>query len=130
MRSVQPMIAELMRYKRYEPCALGDELLALGRATTRRLPKSSTMLKTRTTAILDGLFSDSFRPTQRFATQTLCHAAADTLKRQVYARVHTEGSFRWQLRPEEGRGAEGRHKSVGCSRLRFKDAHLRAQTLP
>ena len=60
------MIAELMRYKRYEPCALGERGAAkLGRATARRLPKSSTILKNRATAILDGLFRGSFRPTQR-----------------------------------------------------------------
>ncbi|MFC2647154.1 MAG: transposase [Coriobacteriaceae bacterium] len=58
------MIADLMRYKRYEPCALSERGAAkLGRATTRRLPKSSTMLKNRATAILERVFRGSFRPT-------------------------------------------------------------------
>ncbi|QUC04363.1 hypothetical protein [Atopobium sp. oral taxon 416] len=60
------MIAELMRYKRYEPCALSERGAARAwRATAPRSSKRSTMLKNRTTAILDGLFSGSFRPAKR-----------------------------------------------------------------
>ena len=69
------MIADLVRYKRYEPSALGDEatdeLCSLARYRLS-LVERSTMLKNRATAILDrvfpeldGLFSGSFGPTQR-----------------------------------------------------------------
>ena len=69
------MIADLVRYKRYEPSALGeeatDELRSLARYRMS-LVERSTMLKNRATAILDrvfpeleGLFSGSFGPTQR-----------------------------------------------------------------
>jgi len=69
------MIADLVRYKRYEPSALGDEatgeLCSLARYRMS-LVERSTMLKNRATAILDrvfpeldGLFSGSFGPTQR-----------------------------------------------------------------
>ena len=69
------MIADLVRYKRYEPSALGDEatdeLCNLSRYRMS-LVERSTMLKNRATAILDrvfpeldGLFSGSFGPTQR-----------------------------------------------------------------
>ena len=69
------MIADLVRYKRYEPSSLGneatDELCSLSRYRIS-LVERSTMLKNRATAILDrvfpeldGLFSGSFGPTQR-----------------------------------------------------------------
>lgn len=69
------MIADLVRYKRYEPSSLGDEatdeLCSLSRYRLS-LVERSTMLKNRATAILDrvfpeldGLFSGSFGPTQR-----------------------------------------------------------------
>lgn len=69
------MIADLVRYKRYEPSALGDETTDELRSLSRyrmSLVERSTMLKNRATAILDrvfpeldGLFSGSFGPTQR-----------------------------------------------------------------
>lgn len=69
------MIADLVRYKRYEPSALGDEATDELRSLARyrmSLVERSTMLKNRATAILDrvfpeldGLFSGSFGPTQR-----------------------------------------------------------------
>lgn len=69
------MIADLVRYKRYEPSALGDEATDELRSLARyrmSLVERSTMLKNRATAVLDrvfpeldGLFSGSFGPTQR-----------------------------------------------------------------
>ena len=69
------MIADLVRYKRYAPSALGDEATDELRSLARyrmSLVERSTMLKNRATAILDrvfpeldGLFSGSFGPTQR-----------------------------------------------------------------
>ena len=69
------MIADLVRYKRYEPSALGDAatgaLCSLSRYRMSLVERSPT-LKNRATAILDrvfpeldGLFSGSFGPTQR-----------------------------------------------------------------
>lgn len=69
------LIADLVRYKRFEPSALGeeatDELKNLARLRMS-LVRRSTELKNRATAILDrvfpeldGLFSGSFGPTQR-----------------------------------------------------------------
>ena len=69
------MIADLVRYKRYEPSALGeeatDELRSLARYRMS-LVERSTLLKNRAPAILDrvfpeldGLFSGSFGSTQR-----------------------------------------------------------------
>ena len=69
------MIADLVRYKRFEPSALGDEvtdeLRNLARYRTS-LVERSTALKNRATAILDrvfpelhGLFSGSYGPTER-----------------------------------------------------------------
>jgi len=69
------MIADLVRYKRYEPSALGDEATDELRSLSRyrlSLVERSTTLKNRATAVLDrvfpeldGLFSGSFGPTQR-----------------------------------------------------------------
>ena len=69
------MIADLVRYKRYEPSSLGDEATDELRSLSRyriSLVERSTMVKNRATAILDrvfpeldGLFSGSFGPTQR-----------------------------------------------------------------
>lgn len=69
------MIADLVRYKRYEPSALGDEtheeLRNLARYRTS-LVERSTALKNRATAIMDrlfpelaGLFGSSYGPTYR-----------------------------------------------------------------
>lgn len=69
------LIADLVRYKRYEPSSLGDEttdgLKNLARYRMSLIERS-TMLKNRATAILDrifpeinGLFSGSFEQTQR-----------------------------------------------------------------
>ena len=69
------MIADLVRYKRFEPSALGDERTEELRNLARyrlSLIERSTTLKNRATAILDrvfpeltGLFSESFGQTQR-----------------------------------------------------------------
>ena len=69
------MIADLVRYKLYEPSALGDEAADELRSLSRyrmSLVQRSTMLKNRATAILDrvfpeldGLFSGSYGPTER-----------------------------------------------------------------
>ena len=69
------MIADLVRYKRYEPSALGDEAVGELRDLSRyraSLVERSTALKNRATAILDrvfpeldGLFGGSFGPAQR-----------------------------------------------------------------
>lgn len=69
------MIADLVRYKRYEPSALGDEATDELRSLARyrmSLVERSTELKNRATAILDrvfpeldGLFCGSFGPAQR-----------------------------------------------------------------
>ena len=69
------MIADLVRYKRYVPSALGDEAVDELRSLSRyrmSLVERSTTLKNRATAILDrvfpeleGLFSGSYGPTQR-----------------------------------------------------------------
>ena len=69
------MIADLVRYKRYEPSALGDEATEELRNLARyrlSLVERSTALKNRATAILDrtfpelaGLFSNAYCPTRR-----------------------------------------------------------------
>ena len=69
------MIADLVRYKRYEPSALGDEATDELRSLARyrmSLVERSTTVKNRATAILDrvfpeldGMFSGSYGPTQR-----------------------------------------------------------------
>ena len=69
------MIADLVRYKRFEPSALGDEATDELRSLARyrlSLVERSTALKNRATAVLDrvfpeldGLFSGSFGPTER-----------------------------------------------------------------
>ena len=69
------MIADLVRYKRYEPSALGDEATEELRNLARyrlSLVERSTALKNRATAILDrtfpelaGLFSNAYCPTHR-----------------------------------------------------------------
>lgn len=69
------MIADLVRYKRFEPSQLGDELTDELRTLARyrsSLVERSTALKNRATAALDrvfpelsGLFSGSYGPTQR-----------------------------------------------------------------
>lgn len=69
------MIADLVRYKRFEPSQLGDELTDELRTLARyraSLVERSTALKNRATAVLDrvfpelsGLFSGSYGPTQR-----------------------------------------------------------------
>jgi len=69
------MIADLVRYKRYEPSALGDEAHEELRNLARyrmSLVERSTVLKNRATAIMDrlfpelaGLFSGSYAPTYR-----------------------------------------------------------------
>lgn len=69
------MIADLVRYKRFDPSALGDEALEELRNLARyrvSLVERSTMLKNKATAILDrtfpelaGLFSTSYCPTHR-----------------------------------------------------------------
>lgn len=69
------MLADLVRYKLYEPSALGDEAADELRSLSRyrmSLVERSTMVKNRATAVLDrvfpeldGLFSGSFGPTQR-----------------------------------------------------------------
>lgn len=69
------MIADLVRYKRYEPSALGDKAAGELRSLARyrmSLVGRSTELKNRATAILDrvfpeldGLFGGSSGPTQR-----------------------------------------------------------------
>lgn len=69
------MIADLVRYKRYSPSALGEEATDELRSLSRyrmSLVERSTALKNRAAAILDrifpeldGLFSGSFGPTQR-----------------------------------------------------------------
>lgn len=79
------MIADLVRYKRYEPSALGDEVTDELRNLARyrmSLVERSTMLKNRATAILDrvfpeldGLFSGSYCSTQR---ELLEHCATPT----------------------------------------------------
>lgn len=69
------MIADLVRYKRFAPSALGDEATEELRNLARyrmSLVERSTVLKNRATAILDrtfpelaGLFSGSYGPTHR-----------------------------------------------------------------
>ena len=69
------MIADLVRYKRYSPSALGDEATEELRNLARyrmSLVERSTALKNRATAILDrtfpelaGLFSNAYCPTRR-----------------------------------------------------------------
>ena len=69
------LIADLVRYKRFEPSALGEEVMDELRNLARyrmSLVERSTALKNRATAILDrvfpeldGLFSGSYGPTER-----------------------------------------------------------------
>lgn len=97
------MIADLVRYKRYEPSALGDEATDELRSLARyrmSLVERSTMLKNRATAILDrvfpeldGLFSGSYGPTQRELLEH-CATPAQVLATDVrtIARILREAS--------------------------------------
>ena len=106
------MIADLARYKRYEPSALGDEAADELRALARyrmSLVERSTMLKNRATAVLDrvfpeldGLFSGSFSPTQR---ALLRHAATP---RQV---LSTDVRTLARILSEASNGRLGRAKA-------------------
>lgn len=86
------MIADLVRYKRFEPSALGDETHEELRNLARyrmSLVERSTVLKNRATAIMDrlfpelaGLFSGSYGPTYRELLQH-CATPGQTLATDV-----------------------------------------------
>ena len=106
------MIADLARYKRYEPSALGDEAADELRTLARyrmSLVERSTMLKNRATAVLDrvfpeldGLFSGSFGAAQR---ALLRHAATP---RQV---ISTDVRTLARILSEASNGRLGRAKA-------------------
>ena len=106
------MIADLVRYKRYSPSALGDEATEELRSLARyrmSLVDRSTALKNRATAVLDrvfpelaGLFGDAYCPTHR---ELLQHCATPD---QVLA---TDVRTLARILREASRGKCGREKA-------------------
>ena len=118
------MIADLVRYKKFEPSALGneatDELRSLARYRMS-LVERSTMLKNRAMAILDrifpeldGLFSGSFGPTQRELLEH-CATPAQVLSTDVrtLTRILREASHGKCGRDKAEELKEAAGKSVG-----------------
>lgn len=112
------MIADLVRYKRYEPSALGDEATEELRNLARyrlSLVERSTALKNRATAILDrtfpelaGLFSNAYCPTHR---ELLQHCATPD---QV---LGTDVGTLERILREASRGGAGEPRPRGSKRL-------------
>lgn len=118
------MIADLVRYKRFGPSALGEEATEELRNLARyrmSLVERSTMLKNRATAILDrtfpelaGLFSGSYGPAHR-ALLEHCATPEQALSTDVrtIARILSEAS-RGQLGREKAEQVKAAaRKSVG-----------------
>ncbi len=118
------MIADLVRYKRYEPSALGDEATEELRNLARyrlSLVERSTALKNRATAILDrtfpelaGLFSNAYCPTHR---ELLQHCATPD---QV---LGTDVGTLERILREASRGRCGRAKAEIGDPNAFDDPH-------
>ena len=120
------MIADLVRYKRYKPSALGDEATDELRNLARyrmSLVERSTAVKNRATAILDrvfpelgGLFSGSYGPAQRKLLER-CATPGQVLSTDIRTleRILKEasGGNYGREKAEELKEAAGRSVGVG-----------------
>ncbi len=130
------MIADLVRYKRYEPSALGDEATEELRNLARyrlSLVERSTALKNRATAILDRTFP-ACRPVQQRvlsdpprAAAALRHARPGARNRRRDARAHPQGGFAREVRASQGREAQSACQGIRGRRVRLQDARLRGE---